>query len=114
MIRGDTRLIHLEVINPYDGSTVTTAGARFWFTGKRSASDSDADAIFQKTETNGITIVSNGLVDVLLQPYDTTSLEAGFNSTLFYDAQVLTTSGELLTFQSGPLIVLAESTRAAT
>ena len=115
MVRGDTRKIQLQILNPYTGAVVNPTGAKLWFTAKRNVSDSDTDAIFQKTETNGISIVtaSTGIIDVQIEPSDTAALSA-VNHTLFYDAQIRTAAGEVLTFQSGPLLVAVEATRATS
>lgn len=69
-------------------------GASIWFTAKRRYSDTDADAIIQKTVGDGITVdnAAGGLAHVTLLPEDTFDLPF-YRQTFRYDVKVKSSDG---------------------
>lgn len=121
MSRGDSRSWLFAVTDGY-GSTVDISGHRgMWFTGKRSISDPDASAIFQKVLPSGATssattgiLVSSltaGAVTLSLVPIDTSGLEDAILQ-LSFDVQYVDSAARKYTVAGGKLIVRPDVTRA--
>lgn len=103
-IRGDGETYLLTVTE--DDAPLDLTDAEIWMTAKRHIRDADADAIFQKTVGDGITITDDtgGLATVELVPADTSSLAAR-TIRLVYDVQVKLSSGRIVTPLKGKLTV---------
>ena len=112
MYRGDTAEFRVTALD-IDGNPLNLTGASAWFTAKRTTSDDDNSAVFQKTVGNGITIIDaiNGIMLVRLAEADTSSI-AG-KEYLEYDLQVKDTSNGVWTVARGSLLVLADVTRTS-
>ena len=94
MFKGDTKTIEVTAKNQ-DGIAVDITGASIKFTVKTNATDTDAQAKFQKTTTLGITITdaTNGKFEIAISPSDTSGLSAG---EFVFDIQ-LNISGAIFT-----------------
>jgi hypothetical protein len=103
-IRGDGETYLLTLTEEDEPLDLTDA--EMWMTAKRHIGDADADAIFQKTVGDGITITDDagGLATVVLAPGDTSDLAAR-TIRLVYDIQVKLTSGRIVTPLKGRLTV---------
>ena len=104
-IRGDGETYLLTVTE--DDAPLDLTDAEMWMTAKRHIRDADADAIFQKTVGDGITIDADpttGLATVELVPGDTSALAAR-TVRLIYDVQVKLSSGRIITPLKGTLTV---------
>lgn len=96
------------------GAALNLTGATLWMTCKSSESALDADALFQKTNGSGITIIDASAGQVLIQPSttDTDALTAG--TSYYFDIQLLTSAGELVTVMVGILRARSRITLAQT
>jgi hypothetical protein len=103
-IRGDGETYLLTMTE--DDEPLNLTDADMWMTAKRHIRDADADAIFQKTVGDGITITNaeGGLATVELVPADTSEL-ASRTVRLVYDVQVKLASGRIVTPLKGRLTV---------
>ena len=116
--RGTTDAISFTAAR-YDGSIIDlNTAAEIWLTVKRSPSDADADAIFQKKKTTAGDFVlhsdpTTGLGDALLVPADTTGL-TNTRTNLVYDIKVKESDGSIHAAQCGTLIVLPDVTTTTT
>lgn len=109
MIRGDS--YEFRVTITLDGDTVDITGGDFTMTAKWDVADSDANAVFQKTVGDGITLTdpTNGVITVKLEPADTNSLPL-HTVDLFYDIQYIDTDGDVHTVLNGTLQVQPDVT----
>jgi hypothetical protein len=73
--RGDSKTFTLTLRNP-DGSALNPTGMDVTFTAKRSRWDADADAVFQKTIGDGLTIAdaSAGQIAIAFLAEETESI----------------------------------------
>ena len=108
--RGDTVYIDFAVVDA-NGQATSIVGWTLWFTVKRRLSDTDAQALIQKTTASGITVTSaaTGVGYVLLLPADTSGLEAR-RQTFYADLQGKDAGGAVYTLQHGTLTVRPEPT----
>ncbi len=108
--RHDTRTLTLTL----DGDAVFASGDFVWFTAKHQQSDPDDDAVIAKhTGGGGITYtVGENTATLTLEPADTTNLT--HRTTLVYDWQILTDSGNLWTVDHGTFTVEPDITKATT
>jgi len=107
--RGDSERYAVALTEADEALDLTDA--MLWMTAKRHQRDADADAIFQKTTDDGITVTdaSGGLAQVDLEPEDTASLPA-HRTRLYFDIQVRLSSGRIVTPLSGRLTVYPDVT----
>ena len=110
MIRGNSKLFAFPLTNS-DGDPIDLTGATVTMTAKAAYTDTDAAAVFQKTEADGITVVSalNGVITVDLDPADTSSLTGKVNR-LIYDIQVQDADDRVSTPVRGKLVVQPDVT----
>jgi len=109
VIKGDDRTLGLIV---YTDSTLANrfslADCDLWFTVKNKASDSDADAVIQKTSAASdeinVTDAAQGEAEIYLLPEDTESLPAVV-ARLFFDVQVKGSDGKIKTVSKGSFVV---------
>ena len=129
MVREDTKIYEYTATrvtdpttNPLTTTPLVLTSATIRFTAKHDLQDSDADAVFQKTTSSGITITgaSTGEFNVKISPSDTADLDGcdGFTD-LFYDCQVQLgatngsyIAGDVITIDSGILTVYHDRTLA--
>ena len=92
--------------DPYD-----LAGCTLYFTVKYKHTDSEEDAVFQKSTGSGITHTNptNGLYTVSANPADTTGLTKT-RQVLVWDCQLVTAGGAKYTLNYGNLVVLPDVT----
>lgn len=109
--RGDEATFRATVYNA-DGTLLNLTGASAWFTAKEKTADSDATAKFQKTIGSGITVISTGILHVILNEADTKSLSNTYPTQLVWDLQVQDAAGTKVTVASGKLWVNPEVTIA--
>ena len=111
MTRGDTPTFHIDIVD-FNGDALSIASAYLWFTAKHGYSETDTDAVFQKTIGDGITVTDAqlGQVDIVLQSGDTESIIDRTN--LRYDIQVKDVGGGIYTVSSGLLVVEPDITRS--
>jgi hypothetical protein len=104
MTRGDT--VILSGTTTLGGDPYDLTGATLVFTAKSRYTDADEDAIFQKTEGDGITVVSaaQGLFTVEIEPDDTADVPK-VKTVLFWDTQVTDSESKKYTIASGKLII---------
>jgi hypothetical protein len=102
--RGDTRDYALTFTS--NGAAYNISGATIWFTLKKNRLDADTQAALQKTLTQH-SDPSHGITTLSLTASDT-AIEPG---RYFYDFQVKTQSGVIITFLSGVVNVLEDVTR---
>lgn len=111
--RGDTRFLDLVVTNLSTGAAQNIAGATFWFTAKKSLTDTDANAFIKKDNagTGGVTITdaAAGKVRVTISPADTLALTR--NTALFWDVQAKDPAGNEYTIDAGIMLVTLDSTQ---
>ena len=109
--RGDSERFLLTLTE--DEEPLDLTGAEVWMTAKRHLRDTDAEAVFQKSVGDGITITDDegGLAQVDLVPGDTSGLPTRV-MRLHYDVQVKTQGGRVLTPISGTLTVSPDVTLA--
>lgn len=109
MVRGDTKEWSFAVVDEL-GAAVNLTGASAFFTAKNFLADTDLQAVFQKTEVNGVTITagSGGTGSIKLVPTDTSSL-SDVRIDLAFDFQVKV-GGNTYTPARGNLIVYPDIT----
>jgi hypothetical protein len=110
--RGDTHYLEGTVTED-DGSTAfDLTGCNMWHTAKANIEDTDLEAIFQKTEVDGITITDafNGGYRIKLDPADTSGLLV--DTTLVFDVQLKTPSGDVRTVTEGVYAVSQDITQS--
>ena len=95
--QGDDEVINITRKDS-DGNTIDITGYTFWLTIKASKSDSDADAVVQKTVTSHTDAV-NGETKFSLADTDTDSLSGHY----FYDIQEKTAGGGINTLMAGSM-----------
>ena len=107
-VRGDSFKFVLDI--DIDGSPYNLTGTTMKMTAKWSHSDSDANALFQKTIGDGITYTdaANGQAQIILAPADTISLPPQI-VVLQYDVE-LTDGSSVYTVARGDLAVLPDVT----
>lgn len=128
--RGDTTIFTYAskrvtdaTTNPVTTTPLILTSATIKFTAKNDPDDSDADAVFQKTTSGGITITSGplGQFQVKLAPADTSSIDLACEDflDLYFDCQVTLgatngpySSGDVITVDSGILTVFVDRTIA--
>lgn len=112
-IRGDDETYELT-IKDRNNVAIDLTGCSLWFTVKRDESETDAQAIAQKTIGAGITVVNagTGRADVRLAAADTASL-SGKRAKLVWDCQIKDATGVVSTVDSGVLLVEADVTRSS-
>ena len=108
MTRGDARDIEV-VVTTVSGTTTSAAdltGKRFFMTAKYNYSDTDAQAVFQKSSGTGIAVAtaSNGTATVTLHNTDTDDLPPVVTQ-LVWDVQMDGNPGSPITLGRGLLIV---------
>jgi hypothetical protein len=108
MTRGDTTEFDVTLTDS-DGDALNLAGLTLTFTAKRRPTDTDADAVFQKTNGAGIAVTSEsgGLATVTVDAADTEGLT--FTRSLHWDLQV-EAAGEVQTPLSGLLAIADDIT----
>lgn len=81
--------------------------ASFYYTAKAKHSDADADAIFQKTSSDGISIedADAGKISVTVDPADTLDLPADTETSGWYDIRMKTSDDQIFTIVEGPLLI---------
>lgn len=102
--KGNTKTVPLTLsINGYDALDLT--GASIKFTAKMSPSDPQGEAVIEKTNGDGITIVSatDGQITVDFIPADTADAEELLPIT--FDIEVTTSTSEVYTVQRGVLTI---------
>lgn len=112
-IRGDDETYELT-IKDRNGIPINLAGCLLWFTVKRDESETDAQAVTQKTIGAGITVVNAaiGRADVRLAAANTAGL-VGKRVQLVWDCQIKDAAGLVSTVDSGVLLVDADVTRSS-
>jgi hypothetical protein len=113
-IRGDDEIYELT-LRQADGTPLNLVGASLWFTIKRSAEDSDAQAVTQKTIGSGITVMdaAAGRADVRIAAANMAALPSK-RIVLAWDCQVKDANGVISTVDRGELVVEPDVTRATT
>lgn len=111
MTRGDT--VILSGTTTLGGDPYDLSGATLLFTAKNRYTDDDADAVFQKSVGDGITVVSaaQGLFTVEIEPDDTADVPK-VQTVLFWDTQVVDSESKKYTIASGKLIIKPDVTDA--
>lgn len=113
MWRGDTQALDAAVT--VGGVAANITGCSLRFTAKRSLSDSDADAVFQKTTAGGGIVITNGpggLCTITVGSADTSTLTV---PTLCYcDLQLVDTSNNVSTTAAGTLLIKVDVTETNT
>ena len=111
--RGDTR--HMPFAVTLNAAPYNLTGLYLWFTAKRKLSDADGAAVFQKTVGAGITLDggTGGTGDILILPTNSSGLPDKM-TTLYYDLQMKTATGEIYTPSQGELLFEADVTKAIT
>lgn len=102
--KGNTKTVPLTLsINGYDALDLT--GASIKFTAKMSPSDPQGEAVIEKTNGDGITVVSatDGQITVDFIPADTEDAEELLPIT--FDIEVSTSTSEVYTVQRGVLTI---------
>lgn len=101
LIRGDTRVLDLDLLDPATGIAYDLNGASIAFT----IDDSLFDA---KSVGSGITVdTSSGSVTVTLQPADTAN-SPDYRARYRYDVQVTEAGGTVSTPQRGWITILPD------
>lgn len=112
--RGDT----LDYDFTFAGVNVQTPGTLIWFTGKKSKTDPDNQAIWQKTIANGGVIVTGPTTaTATLQPSDSAGIAIPGNAdsvTVAYDCQVKTPAGRVQTVVEGQITFTIDITLGTT
>lgn len=106
MTRGD-RQAFLVTLTDSSGGAIDLTGLSVTFTAKRRTTD--PDAVFQKTELDGIDVDvgSGGTATVTVEPADTASLTS---RALFWDLQIDDGEGDIRTPLSGRLRITPDIT----
>jgi hypothetical protein len=109
MIRGDSRTFAFPLTDASGPIDLTNCSV--WMTAKEYYTDTDDSATFQKSTSDGITVLDedNGLIKVELEPADTTDLD-GKRHRLVYDIQVEDSAGAVTTVLRGRLTVYPDVT----
>lgn len=109
--RGDTKEWSFAVLDEH-GAAVNITGATAKFTVKHSLADADGAAVFQKTESSGITIDAGtgGTGSVKVSPADT-SAQVDARVVLIWDLQVIV-GGNTYTPAAGELLVWPSVTKS--
>lgn len=110
--RGDTPSFTLTFTRA--GTAFDIGGASVWFTAKRKVTDADADAVFQKTIGDGVTLTAlgaGGIATATLAEADTESLP-DHEVALEVDVQLLEADGTKTTTSRGVLRVRPDVSRA--
>jgi hypothetical protein len=111
MIRGDSRRFAFPLTDAA-GEPLDLTDCTITMTAKSAYTDSDAIAVFAKTDTNGITVATDpttGIIVVELESGDTSSLDSRIQR-LVYDIQVQKSTGEVSTPVRGRLTVYPDVT----
>lgn len=112
MVRGDNYIFRGTVLN--NGSVLDVSACTFTMTAKWSPKNSNAQAVFTRTNGSGITIIDgpNGVIEVELVPANTNSLP---DSQVFldYDIQMVNGAGKIFTVTRGKLKVVPDITEAS-
>lgn len=106
--RGDTLKYNI-ILKDKDGIPVDLTGSTFWLTMKSDPTMDDTSAEIQKSVSTHIDAV-NGKTAIVIPSTETDVLEPA--STLYYDIQWVTSSGEVTTIISGKVKVLRDITRS--
>lgn len=112
--RGDTILLD-AICRRRDSSIIDLTGASLWFTAKNAIEDADVDAVFQKTDSDGIVVTdaAGGAVDITIDPEDTEDL-GDEEVVLQCDLQVKELDGTISTVARGSLRISPDVTRSTT
>ena len=118
MVRGDQRDVIVPVVQVTGTSTsaANLTGKRVIMTAKYDYTDSDANAVFQKTTGGGGIVVAtatNGTATVTIDSDDTSGLPA-MVTKLFWDVQVDDNPGAPVTVDKGVLTVYPDVTILST
>lgn len=107
--QGDSYFVRFPLLK--DGQPWPVAGWKFWWTVKRSESDTDAEAVVQKS-TDDVTIrtLSTTEVYVVGAPADTKGKDTG---RCLWDFQAESPEGDVLTLERGYVVIKPEITLAA-
>ena len=115
-IRGDSRLLSFTVTKQ-NGDVLNLTAAKIWMTAKYNFTDTDLQAVFQKTTDpgGGITIPQPtlGTVEIQIDPIDTSTLPAK-NIILFFDVQIKTSDQQIFTILSGKMTIIPDVTISTT
>lgn len=108
--RGDTREIELTLSGV---ATPLTGDEKLWFTAKLRDSDTDADAVFQKTMGDGIAVkdADAAVCTVQIDAADTDALAR--QTRLLCDVQ-LAVGSDVTTLASGAITVKPDITRSTS
>lgn len=118
LIHGRTAV--LTVIVGSLGASGLNAYSAMRFSAKRDVSDADVAAVISKTLGAGITITTvgdattNGVLSIALAPADTSTLPAGYTSTLQYDVSLYDAAGDAYTVADGVITVSPTATQATS
>lgn len=104
--RGDTQTYNITMKDSA-GLPLNISGGTIWFTMKLNASDTDVQAVIQKSVTEHIDAV-NGLSRVVLSASDTDVLLP--NTKYFYDFQYVDSFGNVKTILQGKVKILQDIT----
>lgn len=107
LYRGDSRTLHLHVVNSTTGADIDITGWKIYFTVKQYKTDSDTDAEIKKDTTTHVD-PTHGKSDIVLTSEDTHNLVIGTN---YYDIQVKKPDDTVKTFVSGEIDILEDITR---
>ena len=112
--RGDTEVFTVRLTDE-NGAPLNLTNLSLTFTAKRRPTDTDAQAVIQKTSTDGIAVVipaAAGVCTVTLDPEDTAALtSASVGRSLYWDFQVDNGAGTVRTPLFGRLAVRGDMTR---
>lgn len=122
MYRGNDRLVVATATYPQAvpeedieaGEAYSLTGKTLWFTVKLNTSDSDRDALFQKTSGSGITVrdaPDDNVAEITIDRADTLRL-AG-KTSFVYDFQSEDEDGKVYTLAEGVFSILATVTHTA-
>lgn len=111
VIREDWLVLSVTVTR--GGVAIDLTNAKAWMTAKREVTDSDGQAVFQKTELDGIVISAptTGVMVITVVEADTSGVDKE-GERLVYDVQVKEASGRISTPLRGVLDVLPGTTDA--
>lgn len=109
MTRGDTGVFQVTLTDSA-GDPLVLTDRELTFTVKRRLSDSDDDALIQKTVGEGIVVSEDepGVATITIDPVDTSGIANG--PSLYWDIQVQA-DDDVRTPLSGRLIVIPDATR---
>lgn len=111
---GSAPMIPLAFTGEGDGTVFDLSGCTLWFTVKNLPSDADASAIIQKKTGAGVAITNatGGLAQVQLNAADTALLTP--DRSYYFDVQVKTPAGQLITALWGDLVAITKVTTASS